>query len=332
MSSASLAAARPTLREIRRAQSRIGGRVIETPVLRWESPEKDLLLGEETEVWVKMEVFQHGGSFKPRGALMVMLELEDDELARGVTAVSAGNHAIAVAYAARSLETTAKVVMPRTANPFRVARCRDLGAEVVLVDNVSLAFEEAERIQEEEGRYFVHPFEGPQTMLGTATVGLEYCTQVPDLEAVIIPVGGGGLAGGMSMAIHLMNPACLVYGVEPYGADVMYRSLKSGKPESIPSIDTIADSLGAPFALPYSFALCKAFLEEVVRVQDDELRAAMRLMFTEMKIAAEPACAASLAALLGPLKEQLRGRRVGLIACGSNIDPDTFFSLIRPQG
>ncbi|GAB4406207.1 MAG: threonine/serine dehydratase [Bacteroidia bacterium] len=318
----------PTLEAIAEAHAWLRTRVLTTPVQPWHSPEKDRLLGQETGVWIKLELLQHGGSFKARGALRVMAELDEPQRARGVTAVSAGNHAIAVAYAARSMGTIATVVMPRTANPFRVQRCEALGAKVVLAEDVQAAFEEVERIREREGRYFVHPFEGPLTALGTATVAWEYLQQVPDIDAYIIPIGGGGLAAGMAAAIKQHSPHCAVFGVEPMGADSMSRSLAAGQPVRIGQVQTIADSLGAPFALPYSYALCSQYLDEVVRVDDDALVQAMRLSFTEFKLAVEPAGAASLAALLGPLRERLRGRRVGLIACGANIDPARFFQCL----
>lgn len=319
----------PTLQAISDARTQLGSMVKTTPVVEWDSALKDHLAGANTRVHFKLELFQHGGSFKPRGALMVMSELSGEQLQRGVTAVSAGNHAIAVGYAAQVVGTQAKVVMPKSANPFRVQRCREQGTEVILVDNVSMAFDEVNRIREEEGRTFVHPFEGPLTALGTATVGYEFCQQVDDIEAVIIPIGGGGLAAGMSAAIKQMNPQCRVYGVEPVGADTMSRSFRSGKPESIEAVKTMADSLGAPFSMPYSLSLCRQFLEKVVLVTDDQLRHGMELMFTELKLAPEPAAAASLAALLGPLKEELSGKKVGLIACGSNIDIQSFYQCLQ---
>ena len=182
------------IERVRAARARLGDLVRETPVWRWMGPDLEQAVGDETEVFLKLELFQHTGSFKPRGALTVMLDLDRAALNRGVTAVSAGNHAIAVAYAAALLDTTAKVVMPRTASPLRVERCRALGADVLLVDDVKLAFARVAQVQEEEGRFLVHPFEGPLTALGTATVGLEFATQAPALDAVIIPIGGGGLA------------------------------------------------------------------------------------------------------------------------------------------
>ena len=215
--------------------------------------------------------------------------------------------------------------MPRTANPFRVARCRELGAEVELVDDVHPAFARVKQIEAEEGRTFVHPFEGPLTALGTATLGLELVEQVPGPRGgdrahrrrrAVRGRGGGGEAGAA-------RSAC-VFGVEPEGADSMRRSFDAGSPQAIDAVRTIADSLGAPHAAPYSFALCRRYVDDVVLVDDDALRRAMLLLFSSAKLAVEPAGAAATAALLGPLRERLAGRRVALVVCGANIDAATF--------
>ncbi len=308
-----------SLRELRAS---LADWLIETPVVRCAALEADL--GGGTEVFAKLEFLQRTGTFKARGALAVLLGLSDVQRATGVTAVSAGNHAIAVAFAARALGVSAKVVMLRSANPSRVERCREFGVELVLADDVHSAFAAAERIRSEEGRVFVHPFEGPDIVRGTATVGLEICEQVVGLEAVVVPIGGGGLCAGISSAVKQLNPSCEVYGVEPAGADSMHRSFAAGRPESIDSVTTIADSLGAPYAMPYSFALCRRYVDELVMLGDDDLRAAMRYLFRRMSIAVEPACAAATAALRGPLAERLAGKRVAIVMCGSNIDWRTY--------
>ena len=163
----------PTLEAIRATRARLGERVVTTPVRLWQDGALSRAVGPDTRVFLKEELFQRTGSFKARGALAVMLDLSPEELARGVTAVSAGNHAMAVAYAAAALGTTAKVVMPKSANPFRVEGCRSLGALVELVSDVHQAFARVKEIETAEGRTFVHPFEGPKTALGTATLGLE---------------------------------------------------------------------------------------------------------------------------------------------------------------
>jgi len=319
----------PTLTEIQAAREQIDSFVVETPVWRWHNREITEQVGPETELFLKLELFQHTGTFKPRGALVNILNLSQAQRDRGVTAVSAGNHAIAVGYAAQQLGTTAKVVMPKSANPFRVESCKAYGAEVVLVDDVHQAFDSVHQIEAQEGRSFVHPYEGKQTILGTATVGFELCRQVPELDAVIVPIGGGGLCAGLATAVKLMQPNCALFGVEPEGADTMRRSFASGNPESIDKVRTIADSLGAPHAAPYSFGLCQQNVDDLVLISDDDMRRAMHLIFKGVKLAVEPAGAAATAALCGPLLERLRGQRVGVIACGTNIDVDTFARHIQ---
>lgn len=320
----------PTPEEVRAARARLGDRVHETPAWPWRGREILEQMGTGTEVHLKLELFQYGGTFKARGALLRMLSLEPEELERGVTAVSAGNHAIAVAYAAKSLGTTAKVVMPRTANAARMSTCRAHGAEVVLVDDVHQAFDEVRRIESEEGRIFVHPFEGREVALGTGGVALEFLDQVPDLEALVVPIGGGGLCAGISAAAKQTKPGLRVYGVEPEGADTMHRSFEAGSPQAIDKVRSIADSLGAPHAAPYSFALCRRYVDRLVKVDDDALRRSMGLLFREMKLAVEPAGAAATAALLGPLADELRGKKVGLVVCGTNIDLETFHRQALP--
>ncbi|HSD69000.1 MAG TPA: threonine/serine dehydratase [Woeseiaceae bacterium] len=303
-------------------RTRLATWLVETPVMRCPNLEKRVR--GSTEIYAKLEFLQQTGSFKPRGALSVLLGLDADQLARGVTAVSAGNHAIATAFAARKLGTSATVVMPRHASAIRIRACRELGAKLVLADDVHSAFAEAEAIRDKEGRYLVHPFEGPGTVAGTGTIGLELCDQLEQFDTVIVPVGGGGLCAGISAVVKQLRPDCRIYGVEPTGADSMHRSFKASAPVRLEKVNTIADSLGAPYALPYSYALCKAFVEDIVLVTDQELRRAMGTLFRELRIAVEPACAASTAALLGPLSGRQLGRRVVLILCGSNIDWSTY--------
>ena len=318
----------PTLDEIAEARRQLGERVRQTPVWRWQGRHLDDAIAGSTEVHLKLELLQYAGTFKPRAALLNMLALSPTQLARGVTAVSAGNHAMAVSFACRALGSSAKVVMPSNANPYRVEECKALGAEVVLVPDVHTAFDEVRQIEAEEGRSFIHPFEGYVTALGTATLGWELHQQVEDLDAVVVPIGGGGLCAGVALSTKLMRPDCQVIGVEPEGADSMHRSFAAGRPQGIEKVRTIADSLGAPHAEPYSFGLCHRFVDELVLIDDQQLCQAMRLLYDEMKLVVEPAGAAATAALCGPLSESLSGKRVGLIVCGSNIDPDTFHRLI----
>lgn len=317
----------PTIDDIRAARERLGERVRETPVWHWRGDAIGRAAGAATQVFLKLELFQYTGTFKARGALLNAMALSADAKQRGVTAVSAGNHAIAVAFAARVVGTTAKVVMPKTANPARVALCRTYGAEVVLTDDVFAAFAEVKRIEQDEGRTFIHPFEGELTILGTGTVGYELCNQVENLDAVIVPVGGGGLIAGTACAVKQMQPRCMVYGVEPEGADSMSRSFRAGAPQKLERVDTIADSLAAPYALPHSFGIAQRFVDEIVTIPDAAMQRAMALLFADMKLAVEPAGAAATAALCGPLRERLQGKRVALVVCGSNIDLATFARL-----
>jgi threonine dehydratase len=314
----------PSIADIRAARERLGDRVRETPTWQWRSDAIERAAGAGTQAFLKLELLQYTGTFKARGALLNALALTDEQKQRGVTAVSAGNHAIAVAFAARSVGTTAKVVMPKTANPARVALCRAYGAQVVLTDDVYAAFAEVERIRQDEGRTFIHPFEGALTVLGTATVGIELCTQVENLDAVIVPIGGGGLIAGVACAVKQMQPRCKVYGVEPEGADSMSQSFRTGSPQKLERVATIADSLAAPYALPYSFGVARRFVDEIVTIPDEAMQHAMGLLFADMKLAVEPAGAAATAALCGPLRRTLDGKRVGLIVCGTNIDLATF--------
>jgi threonine dehydratase len=318
----------PTIEAIRANRARLGDLVIETPIRQLVDDAVAEAVGPSTRVWLKEELFQRTGSFKPRGALSVMLDLDANALARGVTGVSAGNHAISLGYSAKILGTSAKVVMTKTANPYRVQMCRDLGAEVELVDNIALAFDRVREIEAAEGRTFVHPYEGPKTAMGTASVGMEFIDQVRDagveLDAVIVAAGGGGLTGGVACAVKQMSPSTAVYVVEPEGADTMYRSFRENSPQSIDAIRTIADSLGAPRCEPYSFALNRKYADEVVLISDDQIRDGMRMLFRAAKLVTEPAGAASMAALMYPLRSRLEGKNVGLIVCGANISAEAF--------
>ncbi len=314
----------PSLDAIRANAARLGDRILRTPLWRWDPAGSDYPSPGAREILLKLELFQHTGTFKPRGAFSVMLALKPAQRARGVTTFSAGNHAIAVSYCAAKLGVSAKVVMPKTANKLRQDIVRRLGAELVLAEHVTDAHDRVKAIEAEEGRYFVHPFEDPNTVLGTGTLGLELAEQAGPLDAVIIPVGGGGLAAGMASAIKQLQPGCRVFGVEPEGADSMSRSFAAGSPQTLDTVRTIADSLAPPFALPLTFQLCREHLDRLVTVSDDQMRRVMALFFRDMKLAVEPAAAAAAAALFGPLRDELAGARVAVVVCGTNIDLATF--------
>lgn len=317
----------PSLAEINATAERIAPYIATTPTLPYYGDQGIRHLSDSSEVFLKMELLQKTGSFKARGAINVVMHLDDQQKQRGITAFSAGNHAIATAFAANQLGTSAKVVMPESANPFRVECCKRLGADVVFGKDIAELREIVADLQRTEGRTMVHPFEGQHTFAGTATIGLELSHHIENLDAVIVPVGGGGLISGIATAIKLTQPHCAVYGVEPEGASGMSDSLAQNSPVDPVSVKTIADSLGAPMHLPESFAIVREFVDQVVTVTDTQLADVMKMMFTDLKLAVEPACAAAMAGLLHPLREQLENKRVALILCGSNIDQATFQQL-----
>jgi threonine dehydratase len=268
----------------------------------------------------KFELLQNAGTFKARGAFANMLALDDAQRARGVTAISAGNHAIAVAWAAQKLGVPAKVVMLASANPARVAFAKSCGAEVLMAPDGATGFAMVGDIQANEGKFFVHPFNGLRTVLGTATLGAEWAEQSGGLDAVVLPIGGGGLAAGAATALRLAMPGLAIYGVEPAGANGMAQSFASNGPVKMGAMASIADSLCAPHTEAYSYGLCRRAIDDLVTIDDDDLRGAMRLLFGELKLAVEPACAAATAAVLGPLRARLAGKKVGVLLCGSNTD------------
>lgn len=312
----------PKVDAIRKLRNRLGNRIQVTPMLRCAGLED--LPGMPGQLFGKLEFLQQTGTFKARGALAQAIQLDDAARKAGITAVSAGNHAVAAAFAAQAVGTSAKIVMTRSANPARVAACRAYGADIVVSETVHDAFELAETIQREEGRYLVHPYDGPLVSTGTGLVGLEIHEQCPDAQVVLVSVGGGGLIGGIANALKQLRPDCRIIGVEPEGADSMHRSFEAGEPRSIESVKTIADSLGAPYATPFTYEVCRRNVDEIILVNDEQIRRAMGLLFGRMKIAVEPACATTTAALLGPLREQLTDQKVVNVFCGSNIDWPTF--------
>lgn len=302
--------------------------IIDTPVLPLTSARWDGVLPDCAGVTLKLELFQQTGSFKARGTLLGMRHLTPAQRVAGVVAASGGNHALAVSWAAKAAGVKALITMPKATDPARIAGCKALGATVQLDDDMAAAFA-AMTAAADAGRALMHPFEAAHMTLGAATCGYDYVRAAPMVDTFVVPIGGGGLISGMACAIKQMNPDAQVIGVEPYGADSMYQSFAAGAPVRLEHVDTIADSLGAPFALPYSFGVAMAHVDRIVRIDDHAMLAAMDLYQQNLRITAEPACAASLAAILGPLRDDLAGRQVGIIACGSNISLARYADLMR---
>ena len=318
-----------TIADISNAQQILKDVLVETPTIelksdRWEGILPDIMGGS-----LKMELFQQAGSFKARGAYLGIHGMSSYEKSKGVIAASGGNHALAIAWAAKKAGVSAKIAMPTATDPVRINGCRDLGAEIILCSDIADAFSAMETFSIDEDRTIMHPFEGRHMTLGSATCGVEFVTAHPDIDVFIIPVGGGGLISGMATAIKLIKPEAIVIGVEPFGADSMFQSLKVGQPVKLDQVTTIADSLGSPLSMPYSYEIVSQQVDQIVRVEDKALRESMLTYQDVLKITAEPACAAALAALVGPAKDLVFRKRVGLIACGSNISMDRYNRILN---
>lgn len=307
----------PTLDQIRSARERIRGHVHVTPTVTSSR------LGERVGVtlFLKCENLQKTGSFKVRGALNKIAQLTTAERERGVITVSAGNHAQAVAWAARKEGISATVVMFAAASPAKVEASRGYGADVVLYGESGIqSFEKARELEKQRGYTFVHPFDDELVAAGAGTVGLELLEQVPDLDVVVVPIGGGGLIAGMLPAIKELNPHVRVYGVEPRGASSMRQSLDTGQPVHLQSINTIADGLAAPYAGDIPFQMVQRYAEDVVVIDDDAIARAVPELLLNTKLLAETAGAAATAAVLTraiPLRD---GERVAALVSGGNID------------
>jgi threonine dehydratase len=319
----------PELSDIRATQKLLAPHLVRTPTVPWQSASLAQMLGDESQFHLKLELLQKTGTFKARGALTWALSLTSEQRARGITAVSAGNHAIAAAFAAKAVKAPARIVVLKTANPLRLAMARELGAEILIAENGPEGFAIADKLVKEEGLTFIHPFDGPNVARGTGTLGAEIADDVPALDAVVVAVGGGGLASGMARAIKLLQPDCKVYGVEPVGAPSMRRSFDTGAPVKLDRIDTIADSLAPPMSLAYGFELARAHMDDIVLVDDDAICAGISLLQAEARLAVEPAAAAAIAAARGPLRERLAGKRTCFVICGTNIDGESYGRLLE---
>ena len=305
------------LSDIRAARERINGRIHYTPLL--SATRLGARVG--ATLYHKCESLQKTGSFKVRGALNRITTLDDAARARGVITVSAGNHAQALAWAARDAGVRCTVVMPETASRMKVEASRGYGAEVVLYGASGIeAFARARELSTKRSLTFVHPFDDAAVIAGQGTVGLEILEQLDAVDDVIVPIGGGGLIAGVVIAIKEQRPSVRVYGVEPTGAAVMRKSLDEGRPVRLESLKTMADGLAAPMAGDVTYPIVKRYVDDVVLVTDDEIMTAMREMLFSTKLLAEGGGAAATAAVMTG-KLDLGGRRVVAVLSGGNIDP-----------
>ena len=306
-----------TIDDVLAARERIAGKVHRTPLL----PATRLGAPQGISLSLKAESLQKTGSFKVRGALNAILQLDAAAKKRGVITVSAGNHAQAVAYASSLAGVKSTVVMFETAPRTKVEASRGYGAEVVLHGESGIqSFAHAQKLSEERGLVFIHPFDDPAVAAGAGTVGLEILEDAKDVDIVVAGIGGGGLISGVAAAIKAKSPKTRVVGVEPVGAAATRKSLDAGSPQKLDRIDTIADGLSAPWAGQLTFPVIQKLVDDVVIVTDDEIRAAMRDVLVYAKLVAEPAAAASVAAIAHGRVGAKMGDRVVAILSGGNVD------------
>ncbi|MCH7858032.1 MAG: pyridoxal-phosphate dependent enzyme [Gemmatimonadetes bacterium] len=317
----------PELEHLQEAQARISGSLHRTPVVSSRT------LSERVgrPVFLKCENLQKTGSFKVRGALNLILELDDVARGPGVVTISAGNHAQAVAWSAARAGISATVVMPANASPTKVRASEEYGAEVILQGTIFEAFDLALEVAQDRGLTFLHAFDDPLIIAGQGTVGLEILEDVPDVATVVAPVGGGGLISGVALAVASLAPGARVFGVEPHGACAMRKSLDKGEAVHLESIDTIADGLGAPMAGELTFEVVRHHVEDVVLVSDDEIREAMAFVLERAKLLVEPAGAAGVAALLAGRIPLADGPVVAVLS-GGNVDLDRLPDLLGTPG
>lgn len=314
----------PSIDDIRNAAARIAAHAQVTPVLC--SPELDVRAG--ASVFFKCEHLQVGGAFKFRGACNAVWALTDGEARRGVVTHSSGNHGAALALAARTRKIPAHIVVPEGAVAAKLANIERAGGILHRCAPTQAAREEAcAKVQRETGATLVHPYADARVMAGQGTIVLELLRQVPDLDAVIVPVGGGGLASGCAVALAALSPEARLIGAEPAGADDAFQSLQRGERVTDIVPHTVCDGLRATIGEP-NFALLRAHHVEVISVDDAAVLAAMRLAWAELKQTIEPSSAVVLAALLAQ-HERFANQRVGLVLSGGNVDLDAI-PFIRP--
>ena len=312
------------------ARRRVAGAVHRTPLL----PFRTLGRSNGTSPWLKCENLQKTGSFKVRGALNAIETLSRRERARGVITISAGNHAQAVAWAARRAGTRAVVVMPEGAAQTKVEAAIGYGAEVHLHGNAAEAFSEARRRASEEGLVFLHPFDAAPVIAGHGSTGLEVGEDIPGEAVIVVPVGGGGQIAGIAGALAATGRLAgrgrvRVFGVEPKGAPSMRRSLDEGRATTLDGTHTIADGLAPPMAGELNYRYVVEFVEDVVLVTDDEILSAMRLLLTRAKLVAEPSGAAAAAALMYGRVPVTAGETVVALVSGGNVDDELVVRALR---
>jgi threonine dehydratase len=314
------------LSDIRAARRRIRSGVIVTPC----PPSIPLSEITGARIVCKLDNFQRTGSFKERGARNALLRLGRPSRKRGVVAASAGNHALGLAYHGKLLGIPVTVVMPKSAPLIKITTCQRLGARVILHgDDFSEARDEAGRLVSREGLAYIHGFDDPDIIAGQGTLGLEILEQVPDVDAIICPVGGGGLLAGLCVAVKSLRPRVKIIAVESVSTGNLSAALRAGRPVSVPRRATLADGLATLCVGARAFGLIRKRVDQVVRVEEKWISLAILRMLELEKTVVEGAAAAPLAAMMSGRITGLGGKRVALVVCGGNIDPGILSRVIE---
>jgi threonine dehydratase len=316
------------LDSIRAAAARIGGKVHRTPLVSART------LGERAgvELHLKCECFQKTGSFKPRGALNKVLSLEAAERGRGLITVSAGNHAQAVAWAAQHVGVPCVVVMPTDAPRSKLDAVRGYGAEVVLHEDRATLFDKLHEVERARGLSFVHPFDDPVVLAGAGTTGLEIVEDLPEVGMVIVPVGGGGLMGGVASAVKAMRPRAQVVAVELEAGPGLGPALAAGQPVPVTRpAGTLADGMTPPFVGALPLAIARTAVDQIVTVTEAEIVEAIVLLITRAKLYVEGSGAAATAALLSGKVKAPPGAKVAVVVSGGNVDPERLLAALAAR-
>lgn len=326
-----------SIAEIEAARERLAGRVHRTPMLSsataaaWVTAASGVRIGDD-RLHLKPEQLQKTGSFKPRGMTNRIATLTDGAKARGVITLSAGNAGQAYAWAGRTAGVAVTVAMPAAAVRSKVDACLGYGARVVLHGaHVGETLAELERIRDAEGLEFVHPFDDPAVIAGNGSIGLELLEDVPDLDVVVVGVGGGGLISGVAAALKERRPGIRVYGVEPERSNAVSLAMQAG--EIVPiHPESVADGLGAPFAGTWTLAMARHYLDDVILIDDPTILAGMRFAIERLKQVLEPAGSAALAATLAGRVPIRDGERVAVVLSGGNVEVDRIGELLAAAG
>lgn len=305
-----------TLETIEQARDRIAPYIHWTPVFTSET--LSALTG--TRLHLKAENLQKTGAFKVRGAVNAVAQLSPEQRAPGVVTFSAGNYGQGLAYAARQFETACTVFMTESAVPSKVAAIQGYGAATRQFPTIQRAVAEMDLVRERTGATFISPFADEAVIAGQATIGLELIEQVPEVEQIVIPVGGGGMLSGVALLMKMLRPEVRVVGVEPVGAPTMTRALEAGKPVMLESVDTFADGLTAPYTSELNLAIARELVDDIVLVTEDEIIAALELVLDRTKLLVEGAAAAGVAALLTGKAGIDTGAVTATVLTGGNID------------